>query len=139
MQLRFYHNERHANGQSDRIEENAGDIQYILETLTGMEERLSKIESCCNQGNGTILFYKVRDRKKSFRILFFELCSYCISIFQTLSNRMQKTVFRNPTGNTLFRCYFDFRPYVTIYGPKPKRTYQKRTALKNANSGKRQC
>ena len=58
MYLHCYPNERHSNGQSSdsgRIEENAGDIQYILETLTGMEERLSKIESCCNQGNGTIL------------------------------------------------------------------------------------
>ena len=55
MQLHCHPNERHSNDQSGRIEENAGDIQYILETLTGMEERLSKIESCWNQGNGTII------------------------------------------------------------------------------------
>ena len=55
MQLNWYPNKRHSNGPSDRVEENAGDIQYILETLTGIEERLSKIESYCNQGNGEIL------------------------------------------------------------------------------------
>ena len=55
MHLHWYLYKRHSNDQSDRIEENAGDIQYILETLSGMEERLSKIESCCNQGNGKIL------------------------------------------------------------------------------------
>ena len=52
MQLQCHPIERHSNDQSDRIEENSGDIQYILETLSGMEERLSKIESCCNQGIG---------------------------------------------------------------------------------------
>ena len=55
MQSHYYPNVRHSNDQSGRIEENAGDIQYILETLTGIEERLSKIESCCNQGNGYMI------------------------------------------------------------------------------------
>ena len=55
MHSHYYPYIRHSNDQSGRIEENAGDIQYILETLAGIEERLSKIESCCNQGNGEIL------------------------------------------------------------------------------------
>ena len=58
MQLQCHPIERHSNDQSSRIEENAGDIQYILETLSGMEERLSKIESCCNQGIGKILNFR---------------------------------------------------------------------------------
>ena len=45
---------RHSNDQSDRIDEISGDIQYILETLTDMEERLSKIESSGNQGSGKL-------------------------------------------------------------------------------------
>ena len=61
MQLQCHPIERHSNDQSSRIEENAGDIQYILETLSGMEERLSKIESCCNQGIGKILNYIPRN------------------------------------------------------------------------------
>ena len=36
---------RHARDQAGQIEENASDIQYILQAMTGMEDRLSKIEA----------------------------------------------------------------------------------------------
>ena len=36
---------RHSRDQSDQIEENASDIQYLLQAFTGMEERLSKLEA----------------------------------------------------------------------------------------------
>ena len=51
--IQYYPNKR--DDQSHRIEEISGDIQYILETLTGLEERVSKIESSGNQGNGRFL------------------------------------------------------------------------------------
>ena len=35
--------------------------------------------------------------------IFFELCSHWISILQAIRNRLRQTVFRNSTGNTLFR------------------------------------
>ena len=49
---------------------------------------------------------------------FFELCALCISILQALTNRLHQTVFRNSTGNTLFRAYFDFGPYIVSLGRK---------------------
>ena len=36
---------RHARDQTGQIEENASDIQYILQAITGIEDRLSKIEA----------------------------------------------------------------------------------------------
>ena len=42
---------RHSRDQSDQIEENASDIQYILQAITGIEDRLTKLEaSSDNQG-----------------------------------------------------------------------------------------
>ena len=35
---------RHANDLSGKIEEMAGDIQYLMQAFTGLEDRLSKIE-----------------------------------------------------------------------------------------------
>ena len=37
--------ERHARNQIGQIEDNASDIKYILQAMTGMEDRLSKIEA----------------------------------------------------------------------------------------------
>ena len=42
--------------------------------------------------------------------LFSVLATLCISIVLTLKNRLRQTGFRNSTGNTLFRAYFNFRP-----------------------------
>ena len=47
---------------------------------------------------------------------FFELCSHCINILQSLRNRLRQTIFQNSTGNTLFRSYFDFCPYIVPWG-----------------------
>ena len=55
------------------------------------------------------------NRKKRFRI-FFELCTLCISIFQALRNRLCQSVFRNSTGNTLFRANFDLSPKIVLWG-----------------------
>ena len=36
---------RNARDQTGQIEENASDIQYLMQAFTGIEDRLSKIES----------------------------------------------------------------------------------------------
>ena len=47
----LYPRERHANERSGKIEEMAGDIQYLMQAFTGLEDRLSKIEgSGADQG-----------------------------------------------------------------------------------------
>ena len=47
----LYPRERHANDLSGKIDEMAGDIQYLMQAFTGLEDRLSKIEgSGADQG-----------------------------------------------------------------------------------------
>ena len=36
---------RNSNDRSGQIEENASDIQFLLQAITGIEDRLSKIEA----------------------------------------------------------------------------------------------
>ena len=46
-----YPRERHTNDLSAKIEEMAGDIQYLMQAFTGLQDRLSKIEgSGADQG-----------------------------------------------------------------------------------------
>ena len=53
-----YPGERHVRQDpSGQNEELASDIKYILQTLTGMDERLQKLETSSNQGNGTAMKY----------------------------------------------------------------------------------
>ena len=48
---KFYPRKRHTNDLSGKIEEMAGDIQYLMQAFTGLEDRLSKIEgSGADQG-----------------------------------------------------------------------------------------
>ena len=49
--------------QSGQIEENASDIQYILQTLTEVDERLQKIESHIDQGSGTVMNFKLENEQ----------------------------------------------------------------------------
>ena len=46
--------------------------------------------------------------------------SFILSVYMSngfeLGNPLHQTVFRNLTGNALFRAYFDFRPHGTIFG-----------------------
>ena len=46
-------------------------------------------------------------------LFFSELCALWGWILQALRNGLHQTVFRNSTGNTLFRADFDFRPNVS--------------------------
>ena len=45
----FYPHTRHANDLSGKVEEMAGDIQYLMQAFTGIEDRLSKIENADGQ------------------------------------------------------------------------------------------
>ena len=48
---KFYPRKRNANDLSGKVEEMAGDIQYLMQAFTGLEDRLSKIEgSGADQG-----------------------------------------------------------------------------------------
>ena len=60
----------------------------------------------------------IRGRKKVFD--FFNYVRRVFIFSRPSANLMHQTVFLNSTGNTLFRTSFDFRPHVSIYGPKTK-------------------
>ena len=53
--------QRRSTEQSVQNEDLANDMQYVLQTLTGMEERLAKLEeSTRNQGKGKLLTLNYR-------------------------------------------------------------------------------
>ena len=61
---RVYPVERHVRqDQSGQIEDLASDIQYILQTLTEVDERLQKIESHIDQGSGTVMNFKLENEQ----------------------------------------------------------------------------
>ena len=45
--------ERTSHGRSGQIEENASDIQFLMQAFTGIEDRLSKIEASTD-GRGIV-------------------------------------------------------------------------------------
>ena len=56
LQIKKYPYKRQSKDLSDRIDENAADIQYILQAFTELQDRFTKLEhSSADQGKGISL------------------------------------------------------------------------------------